>query len=338
MFKPSALIIVFMLLFSSVSLVGVGLVEAAFMPLEVPSHSIEITSDGSIIGTNSIICRGTDYEFTGNVSGNMVIFCDNIVINGNGYWLEGNGVSYGLFLEGRKNVTVKNLTIHNFDVGVGFSYAKQPNGDCSDNHLIATNILNNTCGVYCYQVGRITLFENQISNCSYGLSSLNSNSIYVYGNTLSNNEVAIRFTFSIGCFVYGNNFLYNTVQTQVDPESKSGLNYGWSTITWDNKRMGNFWSDYTGLDTTGGNIVDNPYVIDKNNTDFYPQLSLINDTSLILPPNGSEFEMSWGSILIALTIVIAITVLVVVFFSLRKRKCVSFSLSNNNQPGSGRGK
>jgi len=37
---------------------------------------------------------------------------------------------------------------------------------------------------------------------------------------------------------------------------------------------GNYWSDYAGVDADGDGIGDPPYVIDENNTDRYPLISL----------------------------------------------------------------
>ena len=50
---------------------------ANFMPLNIPPHCIEITADGNVTGTENIKRVGTDYEFTANISGNIVVLCDN---------------------------------------------------------------------------------------------------------------------------------------------------------------------------------------------------------------------------------------------------------------------
>ncbi len=174
MLKASSALMAIALLVSSVALAGVSVVEANFMPLNIPPHGIEITADGNVTGTSDIIHKdGTQYEFVGNISGNIVVFCNNITINGNGYWLEGNGDFYGIFLEGRKNVTVQNLTINNFETAIAFSYAGELNGDCMNNNLTANSIVNNKWGIYCYIVSGITISGNLLSNNSeIGISVL----------------------------------------------------------------------------------------------------------------------------------------------------------------------
>jgi len=258
---------------------------ANFMPLNIPAHNIEITADGEVTGADTIRRADAYYEFTSNIIGSIVIFCDDITINGNGYSLNGNGYSTGFFLEGRRNVTIKNVTISNFEHGIIYSYYREmyiaspdysADSDCKNNALIANSIIDNKWGVYCYFAQNITFSENVISNNSeIGISIFDSGQIQVYRNTLSENNVAARFTNCDNSNVYGNNFINNANQTSVDPESKSGGVFGWSTINWNKGRLGNFWSDYEGTDLDKDGIGDAPYRIDNNNTDHYPLMAHI---------------------------------------------------------------
>jgi parallel beta-helix repeat protein len=244
---------------------------ANFMPLNIPLHSIEITADGNVTGTENIKRVSTDYEFTANISGGIVVLCDNITINGNGYSLNGNGASSGIFLEGRQHITIKNLTISNFEDGIVYSYYREMFSDCKNHALIANNIVNNKWGIYCYFAKNIVISGNVISNNSKtGTSTFDSAQIQINGNTLSENNVAVRFTHLENSNVYGNNFINNANQTSVDTESKRGDSFGWSTINWNYRRLGNFWSDCEGADANKDGICDLPYIIDSNNTDHYP--------------------------------------------------------------------
>jgi len=98
----------FMLLFLILSLfIGsqfVGLVSANFLPAPVPNHSIEITEDGIVTGTDKIQRSGNIYTFTGDIVGSIVIFRSGIVVDGAGYTLQGNGDRTGIWLQAQNNV------------------------------------------------------------------------------------------------------------------------------------------------------------------------------------------------------------------------------------------
>ncbi|MCW4044057.1 MAG: right-handed parallel beta-helix repeat-containing protein [Candidatus Bathyarchaeota archaeon] len=297
--KRKAVAVAFVQVLLVLAVVGALLVDSAcanFMPLNIPPHSIEIMANGEVAGTDNIKRFGAVYEFTADIAGNIVVFCDNLTINGNGYSLIGKGESSGIFLEGRQNVTVKNLTVSNFERGVVYSYYRSvydasadysSDSDCRNNALIANNITNNRWGVYCYHVQNITFYGNTIANNSeIGISTFNSGEIHIVGNTFAENNVAVRFTNCQNSNVYGNNFIRNANQTSVDPESKSGLVFGWSTINWNKGQLGNFWSDYEGRDGNIDGVGDAPYVIDENNQDNYP---------LMLPHEASLSELAQES-------------------------------------------
>ena len=318
--KRKAIALILTLL--TLALVEKLLVDSAyanFMPLTIPAHSIEITADGNVTGTNNIKRIGTYYEFTANISGSIVVLCNNITINGNGHSLTGNGASSGIFLEGRQDITVKNLTISNFKDGVTFSYYREMFSDCKNIALIANKIINNEWGVYCYFAQNITISGNSISNNSkHGISTFDSAQIQIYGNTLSENNVAVRFTHLENSNVYGNNFINNANQTNVDPESKSGGSFGWSTINWNNGRLGNFWSDHEGAEADKDGICDMPYIIDGNNTDHYPLTApLIVPSSLEPQP---ELEPFPATLVVASVATVAIVCAGLLFYFKKHQK------------------
>ena len=53
--------------------------------------NIVINPDGLVTGTYSIEQVGNTYTLMANISGNIHVERSNIVINGSGYWLNGNG-------------------------------------------------------------------------------------------------------------------------------------------------------------------------------------------------------------------------------------------------------
>ena len=68
-----------------------------------------------------------------------------------------------------------------------------------------------------------------------------------------------------GCLIYHNNFVSNERQ-------QVGILYSFHN-DWNDTGEGNYWSDYNGTDLNRYNIGDTPYVIDDNNTDFYPLMT-----------------------------------------------------------------
>ncbi len=92
------------------------------------------------------------------------------------------------------------------------------------------------------------------------------------GNTASNNEHGICYgkidEGSPNNRIYHNNFVNNIQQ----------VNILTTVNTWDDgyPAGGNYWSDYTGVDTNGDGIGDTPYVIDENNVDGFPLMAQIS--------------------------------------------------------------
>jgi nitrous oxidase accessory protein NosD len=147
------------------------------------------------------------------------------------------------------------------------------------------------------------IFSNIVKNCSYGLNIRlsNSKSNLIYNNYLINNTVGIgvleqginteiynnnilenNYGITIGLLnldkenitIYHNNFIANTYQVSIDiPTLLGGTKF-------DNKREGNFWSNYNGTDDNNDGIGDTPYIIGNNYQDRYPLMQPIEITSL----------------------------------------------------------
>src|SRR4030066_1953953 len=60
--------------------------------------SVYISNDGSVVGTNTIQRNGNIYTLTANISGGIQVQKSNIVIDGVGYTVQGNGAGRGLDL------------------------------------------------------------------------------------------------------------------------------------------------------------------------------------------------------------------------------------------------
>jgi len=81
--------------------------------------TVHIKADGNIDGTDKILRDGNVYKFAENiVNQSVVVEKDNIVIDGDGHSLEGDGKLEGIWLENRYNVTIKKMNISNFGEGI----------------------------------------------------------------------------------------------------------------------------------------------------------------------------------------------------------------------------
>lgn len=130
------------------------------LPVRGDPGSIYIRPDGSVDPPSTPIQHMEDrYTFLSNISGLIFVQRDNIFIDGNGYWLQWNGVGYGFDLTSRNNVTIANCTIMSFWVGVHMYFS-------SDVSLLNNNIM---------------------SNLNDGLQIIVSNGSYVGDNTFTHN-------------------------------------------------------------------------------------------------------------------------------------------------------
>jgi len=213
-------------------------------------QTIYIRQEGSVDPSGAPIQRsGSVYTFLSNIDKSIVVEKDDIRINGNGHLVQGKfDISDGLYLSGRSNVTIQNLTIEGF-----------------------------WSGVFMWNSTKITIENSVIVNNSHiGISFHNSSNNSLIGNELSNNSYGIRlFSGSKNNLIFHNSFINNTIQTYVDTSY---------TNTWDSDYPsgGNYWSDCIQIDlywgpyqnqTGSDGIKDTPYIIDGNNQDNYPLMS-----------------------------------------------------------------
>jgi len=134
--------------------------------------------------------------------------------------------------------------------------------------------------------------EQKITNCIisnnyYGIRFPPSSRHYVANCTFSNNKYGIwlQCCCGVACegsIFYHNNFINNSVQA---------LDHGKNI--WNKNGMGNYWSDYKGIDKDGDGIGDEPYNISGgNNQDNYPFMDPIDNILPLLSllyPRGGEF-------------------------------------------------
>jgi len=157
-------------------------------PEEAPS-GYRIYTNGTCTAGN-IRREGEVYTLTGDIEGTIVIERDGIVLDGAGYTLQGKNSSYGIWLQDKSGVTIKNLNIRNFGYGIRVShyFANWRAGETNPNHttnctIEACNITNNGYGISFYFSFHCRVIGNYIANNTFG--------VYLYGsgNIFRNNRI-----------------------------------------------------------------------------------------------------------------------------------------------------
>lgn len=121
------------------------------------ASSIVINPDGSVTGAYSIEQVGNTYTLTANMSGTVHVERSNIVINGSGYWLNGNeeaGIELN-DLNSYPTISVINVTIENLHIT-----------DCS-NGILSNGGGNNTFYNDDFSNFEYNGFGIELMDCSY---------------------------------------------------------------------------------------------------------------------------------------------------------------------------
>ncbi len=283
--------------------------------------SVHINPDGSIDPADVPIQRTGDvYTFLGNIFATIVVDRDNVVIDGAGYTLQGtyngtrtdswevgggpdqelsNGTLWTMGIDmgaesKPENLTVKNLNIKNFYIGMYIW--------TSNNTLTNCAVNDNIVGI---------LLSGDSNNITGNFIANNNEGIFFGVNTPGNEPLNIILTH--------NSFVDNHVQF-------SGClcetyNLTEAVHTWDDGEKGNFWSDYNGTDTNGDGIGDTPYVIDILNQDRYPIIqSEMNPPTPVPEPSWLTSETGVYVLVLAVAVVVVAVVTAVVLRIRRHRQ------------------
>jgi parallel beta-helix repeat protein len=183
--------------------------------MEGPLASIYILSDGTVTGTSSIQVSGNTYTFTDDIKGYIVVQKDNVVIDGAGYTLSGEGSlgtgsfyavepTTGINLLHTEGVTIQDLNIVNFVIGI----------TPATNVVITRNyIAYNQIGIA--EQANAAITENYIEYNDVGISSGSSSNKNnkIIGNTITNNNNGIKIMLissdATNNVISGNNFTRN---------------------------------------------------------------------------------------------------------------------------------
>ena len=134
--------------------------------------TIYIRPDGTVDPPTTPIQRDGDvYTLTDNIYESIVVQRNNIVVDGAGCTVQGTGRGTGVHLEGRNNVTIKNMEIMAFDHGIYLFHSS--NSSISGNNITS----NNFCGLTLVDSSNIVLKNNIMAGNRYSFG--------VFGSTLS---------------------------------------------------------------------------------------------------------------------------------------------------------
>jgi parallel beta-helix repeat protein len=302
--KKVAALVLILLCLTTLDVVCIRTVKAEW------GSGVIIDADGSVVPPLAPVSRtGNTYLFTSDMSGGISIYRSNAVFDGEGHHLLGevslNGVSnvtvenfditgsgglqtqqVGISLTQTSNVTVANNTV----TGMGSILAMNAVGlyagiyvdDGSSNLITGNNLKSNIDAIYLYNTDKNLIVGNNITDMS--------NPWGIYGP-------GVVFDDASNNTVYHNNFS-NPTGEQVSTVNLNTNTY--FTNIWDDGYPGggNYWSDYktrypsaSEIDNTG--IGNQPYVINPNNTDYYPLMKpfsesyLLNYLREVIPPKVS---------------------------------------------------
>jgi parallel beta-helix repeat protein len=265
-----------------------------------------IRQDGKVDPPTAPISRnGDSYTLTGNITcdgDGIIIKKDSVILDGAGYTLQGKGSGIGVYLTGRHNVTIKNITVRLKQYGI---YLEKS----SENTILGSTTENCTFGIWLMNATKNSIVSNNVTRNYYGMGLLS----FSNNNTITDNQVADNTgIYGGGVYLYissNNSFYHNVFSGNTVQQNSQVYDAAWdcpdpgltapSINMWDNgyPSGGNYWSNYNGTDICKGvwqnetgsdGIGDQPYIIDANvtiplnNMDRYPIVStLIHDIAVL---------------------------------------------------------
>jgi len=279
--KTSAILLALTILFS-----------VAALPIASPATAqpITINPDGSLNPTSAPINRnGSLYTLTSDLSIPIDVKSSNIILDGKGYTMVGDGSTVAIELE-CVNVTVQNFRIVDWKCGVLGVYDNNTVKNCvitqcsdyaikiyAQYYLIIGNDIENNVGAILIGPGGLNYIAgNKIVDNQYGLCFYDSGNLVVQ-NTIENcaGSAVVLIAQAWNQMIYGNNFINNTVELDdgtISTRERPGQS---QILPWDNGVSGNYWSDYTGARDSSG-IGATPKIIFTNYNAICPDFSFFD--------------------------------------------------------------
>jgi parallel beta-helix repeat protein len=178
------------------TLLFIGILSFTFDIQQVEAGgTITIKADGSIEGTTDIMTvDNVTYTFTDNINDSIFVERDNIVVDGAGFTLQGTGAygTKGIALNGRSNVSIKDIEIQAFGYGIWLNMSS--NSTISVNNITNNGFVYNAIGAGIYledSSGNNISGNNITNNRGTNILLFRSSNNSVLGNTFSNNGLYV---------------------------------------------------------------------------------------------------------------------------------------------------
>jgi len=204
----------------------VGMLTSAFYIQPVKAgETVYIRADGGVDPDTAPVSSvdNVTYTFTDNIYDEIVVERSNIVVDGSGYMLQGQGIGYGFYLDNIKNVTIKRTITKKFSIGImlnssSFNAVSENNitdnwnglnlSWSSNNTVSGNDITNNGWGVTLYSSSNNTIITNNITKHLYASEStpVGVQLFLSSGNTISRNNMTNNYS---GVHLYQSSF--NTI-------------------------------------------------------------------------------------------------------------------------------
>jgi parallel beta-helix repeat protein len=212
--------------------------------------TVYIRANGSVDPSTAPVFTDDNviYTFTDNIYDEIVIERNNIVVDGSGHTLQGQGIGYGFHLDNIENVTIKAVIIKSFSKGImlnSSSFNNVSENTITDNWdgvnlsysfnntISGNNITANGWGVTLDSSHNNTISSNNITKHVYASEStpvgiqlgLSSNNV-ISGNNITDNYSGVHLYTSSFNVISGNNITNNPYRSLYLSESFNNTIFG----------------------------------------------------------------------------------------------------------------
>ena len=161
---------------------------------EATEKEIIIIFKGQILPLTAPIKQvGNVYTLTGDIYGAIhLVEVDDIVLDGAGYTLQGDGTGIGIVITEESSVVIKKLRLKGFDTGIQLRI-------CSNILISGNTIEDNNCGIKLESSSKVIISENNITENNQGILLVQYTERYppssentISGNLIKNNDYGIK--------------------------------------------------------------------------------------------------------------------------------------------------